>query len=304
MIIIRLSGGLGNQLFQYALAVSLRERGGLDITIDPHFLFSPQEGVTRRSYVLDKFNVSFGITTDEDIKKLGVPRLEDERILSKIKRKLIKIIDWVKPFHKKKIIVAKDSQSFDPRILKIEGESYLAGNWASPKYFSQAEKNILKDITLKGPMSIKALAILDNIQDKDLCAVSLHIRRGDHSGVYSSKIGAIPISFYQEAMRIIEKKESTRCFFFIFTDDVEYVKDNLSLNEKFIFVSKNGVPDYEELILMTKCKHNIISNSTFSWWGAWLNQNPDKMVIAPKIQRTDGKNTSDYIPEELGWIRI
>jgi len=304
MIIIRLSGGLGNQLFQYALAVSLRERGDMDVTIDPHFLFSPQEGVTRRSYALDKFNISLDIATDDDIQKLGVPRLEDERILSKIKRRLIKITDRVRPFYKKKIIVAKDAQSFDLRILKIRGESYLAGNWASPKYFSQVKKNILQDITLKNPMSAKALTILGDIQNKNLCSVSLHIRRGDHSGVYASKIGVIPISFYQEAIGIIEKKESNRCFFFIFTDDVEYVKYNLPINKKFVFVSKDGIPDYEELILMTKCKHNIISNSTFSWWGAWLNQNPDKIVIAPKIQRADGKDTSDYIPEELGWIRV
>ncbi|KKR46243.1 MAG: Glycosyl transferase family 11, partial [Parcubacteria group bacterium GW2011_GWC1_40_13] len=92
--------------------------------------------------------------------------------------------------------------------------------------------------------------------------------------------------------------------FFVFSDEMDYVRKNLYFPENTHFVSNSNIKDYEELVLMSKCSHNIIANSSFSWWGAWLNQNPNKIVIAPKIWRADGKSIADYVPKELNWIRI
>jgi len=293
MIIIRLSGGLGNQLFQYALARSLKERSGFDVKIDSSFLKSSQVGLTKRDFLLDKFKISISVSNKADMSKVGIPKTSNSiiNIIFKIKESIV-------PFRYKKIIY-DTSLVFNKRFLNLRDNKYVVGSWLSAKYFQDIRNILLREIVLKEQLSEKAQTILNNI--KNCNSVSVHIRRGDY--VKYPKFVLCSDLYYKEAIEYI-KKNTNNPTFFVFSDDVDYVMKNMNFGENNRFVSNSNIKDYEELVLMSKCSHNIIANSSFSWWGAWLNQNTNKIVIAPKIWRTDGKNIADYVPGELHWIRL
>ena len=293
MIIIRLSGGLGNQLFQYALARSLKDRSGFDVKIDIDFLKSPQEGLTRRDFLLDKFNISIDTPDESDMRKMGAPEFS-----SSIINKIFKIKEFIVPFLYKKVIY-DNNFVFDKRILNLRDSKYLMGNWLSPKYFQDIRDIILGEIILKEELSEEVKKVLNEI--KNFNSVSVHIRRGDY--LKYPKFGLCPADYYKEAVEYF-KKNTANPTFFIFSDDMDYVRKNLYFPENTRYVSDSNIRDYEELVLMSKCSHNIIANSSFSWWGAWLNQNTAKIVVAPKAWRADGKNIDDYVPDELGWIKM
>lgn len=173
----------------------------------------------------------------------------------------------------------------------------------SEKYFKNNENTIRKEIVLKKPLSTYSLEILNLILSKNN-PVSLHIRRGDYVSNAKTNIhhGLCPIEYYEKSIEYIKLKINSPTFF-IFSDDIHWAKDNLKSTSEMIFVSKPEIPDYEELILMSKCSHHIIANSSFSWWGAWLNPNPSKIVVAPKKWLNNVNiDTTDICPSE--WIRI
>ncbi len=169
-------------------------------------------------------------------------------------------------------------------------------------YANRIETHIQKEFTLKQPLSLEGKQILLNIQKSQ--SVSIHIRRGDY--VTDPKThayhGVCSPEYYVNAIKHITEVVGESPHFFIFTDDIIWAKKHLNL-ENVTFVSGNGLPDYEELMLMSACKHNIIANSSFSWWGAWLNKNTKKIVIAPKEWFAHRqKNDTDIVPSS--WIRI
>ncbi len=262
MITVKLKGGLGNQMFQYAYGRSLSLDKNDSLKLDLGNIIYPSKHDTPRAYGLDKFNIQA---------TLYIPKNNYfiKRFFSKILGKI-----WKK-------------------------ESYFH----SEKYFRNNAKIIVNDFKLKNPprntSSETAFVIKASISP-----VSIHIRRGDY--VNDSKTntyhGVIDIDYYERAINYIKKyyKDSN---FFIFSDDIEWVKKNLNIQSDTVLVSRPEIPDYEELFLMSLCKHNIIANSSFSWWGAWLNQNPDKIVIAPKRWFRDKSiDTTDICPPE--WIRL
>ncbi|MBM2817610.1 MAG: glycosyl transferase family 11 [Parcubacteria group bacterium] len=282
MIIIRLSGGLGNQLFQYALARKFKEKGNADIKIDASYLRpSKQDMVTRREFLLDNFNITLKV-----LNSAGV-------LMRKIKTNLSRIM---------KTIYDPKQFGYDKSVFDCKDNCFLAGNWANPQYFDDIKPVLLREITLKNALSDKTEKILEMINNSE--SVSIHIRRGDYVN-YQNKFILLPMEYYERAIGIIRGKVRNPAFF-IFSDEIEYAKDNLKaiLGEKFFYVSGDEINEYEELMLMSRCEHNIIANSTFSWWGAYLNQNDGKIIIAPKKFRKDGIDESGLIPDEFGWIKI
>ena len=211
---------------------------------------------------------------------------------------IFKIKESIVPFSYKKIIY-DNGFVFDERVLNLRDNKYLMGNWLSPKYFQDIRNILLGEIVLDKQLPEKTKTILNDIESCN--SVSVHIRRGDY--VKYPKLGVCSDDYYKEAFEYF-KKNITNPTFFVFSDEMDYVRKNLYFPENTHFVSNSNIKDYEELVLMSKCSHNIIANSSFSWWGAWLNQNPNKIVIAPKIWRADGKSIADYVPKELNWIRI
>jgi len=252
-----------------------------------------------RSYSLGHFNIVENFATDEDINKIK-------------KTGAWKLFDKIKPYHKRSVIKYK-GYDFDPNILNLSGNFYLDGYWQSEKYFSakggsasggkDTENIIRKELTLKELLSSKYSELINNIKNSN--SVSIHIRRGDDitNKKFSKVYNLLDKEHYQKAVRFIAEKINDPRFF-IFSDDIEWVKQNLDIPYSKIFVSNaNETKDCEELILMSLCKHNITANSSFSWWGAWLNQNHSKIVISPDKWFNDKiGNAKDLIPEN--WIKL
>lgn len=285
MIITKLNGGLGNQLFQYSFGRYLSEKNKDILKLDIQGLEKTTKD-TQRKFLLNKFNISSSIGEPTEIKKMKYPF----GFLSKIKRGLD-----VKIFRKFYI-------NFEPKLLTLKGDVYLAGFFQSENYFKEIESIIRKEFTLKDPLSPSAQTYADQItQIQD--AISIHIRRGDYVSNSSANkyFGTCDLTYYERAISKI-KESITSPNFFIFSDDIEWVKEHLKI-EGAVYVSNPNLSEYEELILMSYCAHNIIANSTFSWWGAWLNQNPNKIVIAPqKWLNTDISKQPDIVPST--WIKI
>ena len=167
-------------------------------------------------------------------------------------------------------------------MLNAGSNVYLDGYWQHCGYFNNLPSTIFNELTVREPFSssfdgyVKAL---------NSCAspVSIHVRHGDYISDSNANhlMGVMPLDYYYQAIRIIRERVKDPVFF-IFSDNLGWVKDHLAIPEPLIFVDvEEGNIDYLELQLMSKCRHNILANSTFSWWGAFLNQAPDKVVIAP-----------------------
>jgi hypothetical protein len=285
MIIVNLKGGLGNQMFQYACGRALALRTNSELKLNVFGLEKANLlGDIYRPYSLSHFNVKAGIATEEDIRRIANPFGKLSKAIRYIKAKFI----YNFYIH------------FVPKILKERGNVYLDGFFQSEKYFIDHEKEIREDLK---PKSLSDLAINWINKARSQESVSLHVRRADYVG--HKTLGNICTEdYYKRAVKKMRDKVKNP-HFFVFSDDVAWVKDNLNLPEATEFVSSKELKDYEELAIMSSCKHNIIANSSFSWWAAWLNTNTDKTVIAPSIwsRGKDGqRQTRDIIPS--GWLRI
>ena len=266
MIIVNLNGGLGNQMFQYTCgrALSLRS-GDTELKLDISGLERANEvGDIYRPYGLSNFNIQAGIAETKEVKKLK----ERYGIISK---------GW--RFFRMKIL-RQNYVAFVPRIFRSRGNIYLDGYFQSEKYFEDFAEYIRTDLIPK-TLSVIATDWKQNIAS-ETNAVSVHFRRGDYVG--HNTLGEICSGeYYQRAIGIVAQ-QAPGSRFFIFSDDIDWVRDNIKFPDgsKVDYVSSPDLKDYEELILMATCRHNIIANSSFSWWGAWLNPNPNKIVIAPR----------------------
>lgn len=284
MIIIKIQGGLGNQMFQYAFGRNLSLLSGVSFTIDSSYLRKANQ--SNRSFVLDNFNTRVTEASSSEIQQYCGNM---QKILDKMRR----------PIQRKKVV---EPENFNADILKRKS-GYFDGFWNNEKYFKNNWETIKKDFTLKKPLGEKSKKILEEIELKQN-SVSVHIRRGDYLSI--SKIAnvyvSLPFSYYKTAMDEILKSHPD-AHFFISSDDIGWVKDNFPKEYRTTFLPSEEIPDYEEIILMSRCEHNIIANSTFSWWAAYLNQNPGKIVIAPKNWfKDESKNKQDLILDT--WIQM
>jgi hypothetical protein len=283
-------GGLGNQMFQYALGRHLSILNNKKLKFD----ISWYENEKIRRFSLEKFNIKIEIASVEELNSVNFPT-----------QKFIKRINNFTSLKSKKIIgyySEKEKFVFDPEILTFSKNIYLEGSWQNEKYFIAIRDVLIRDFTLKNPLIYE---VAEKIEENKGCSVSIHFRRGDYfkNPQTNSIHGVCSLDFYKNAIR----KICTRIYnpnFFIFSDDMEWVKENLHINNKHYFVDSDTLlSDVDELFLMSRCSNHIIANSTFSWWGAWLSQNPDKIVIAPQRWMRDTRyDYSDVLPNK--WIKI
>lgn len=291
MVISNIIGGLGNQMFQYAAGRALSLKLRVPLKLDTRDFLGYQ---LHQGFELNRlFNCSNEIATDKDLTELlGWQRVKFLRRV--LKRPQLKIF-------RHKSFVVEPSFSYWNGINQLEGNGYLYGHWQSEKYFIEFAEIIRQDFTFKPPLSNQNSEIAKQISQSN--AVSLHVRRGDYvTNSKNSFIGVCPLDYFQKAIAYF-KSQVNLPVFFVFSDDIEWAKNNLSLDNSTVFVSHNkGIESYNDMRLMSLCKHNIISNSTFSWWGAWLNQNSQKIVIAPKKWFANGQDDADLIP--LSWVRV
>jgi len=286
MIIVRLIGGLGNQMFQYAIGKHLSIINNVDFKFDISDLQKnkPDQNYTKRDYELSCFRIIENFADDNEIKRITL-----------INETPLKFIYRLFPYYKRPVINEK-GYFFDNNIFKIKNGKYLNGYWQSEMYFKEIREILISDFTLKNKLSDKAQNYINTIKETN--SVSLHIRRGDYIKSYSNYYHILNDNYYENAINHIEKRIKN-IKIFIFTDDFEWASNKYGNNEKYIIVQTEA--NYEDLYLMSLCKHNIIANSSFSWWGAWLNQNENKICIAPKKWFKKVINT-DIIPER--WIKI
>jgi hypothetical protein len=291
MVITNILGGLGNQMFQYAAGKALAARTNQTLKLD----ITSFEEYKLRNFDLDCFNINYEVATTLELAAYKKNRYS---ILSRFLNKL-----FPKNFFSNKKIYREPFYHFDPEFFKIRNSVYLFGYWQTEKYFLDIKSEILKDFLLRSPISQSAQNVEADIIKAN--AVSLHVRRGDYvsNPDANSFHGTCSLDYYKKAVDLISESHASARFF-IFSDDIEWCKKHFDfINNPYYVELDKSAPDCEEMYLMSQCKHNIIANSSFSWWGAWLNLNPDKMVVAPiKWFADESINTSDLIPES--WIRL
>ena len=265
MIIVNLKGGLGNQMFQYALGRRLTLQNKDTLKLDTTGLARANNvGDIYRPFALDAFAIEKEIATAEEIKALKYPYGIISKGLRRFRFKVLK----------------QTNTLFIPKMLHVNGNLYLDGYWQSPRYFDDIRDTLLHDFTLNAPLSAAGNSYAT--QMKETVSVSIHVRRGDYikNPRVLKEFGICSLEYYKKAIAHIERTY-TKPTYFVFSDDIAWVKENVGINGTAIFVSDPTINDTSELALMSTCKHNIIANSSFSWWGAWLNQNPEKIVVAP-----------------------
>ncbi|SNX52916.1 alpha-1,2-fucosyltransferase [Thermoanaerobacterium sp. RBIITD] len=287
MVIVKILGGLGNQMFQYAFYESLKSKNKhVKLDINDFKNYNLHNG-----YELDKiFDVDKNYCTAAEAEKL---KDCSSNIISRIRRKII---------GKKKTYYIEKVGYYDPDVFKKDN-IYFDGYWQSERYFIDIKEIIRSKFQFKKNLDGKNIKILQKIISSD--SVSIHIRRGDYvsNPEAAKKHGNIcNIKYYEHAFEIIYSNISKPSFF-VFSDDINWVKENLRIDNAFYIDWNKRKESYKDMYLMSRCKHNIIANSTFSWWGAWLNKNKNKIVIAPNrwFSKKD-LNNNDIIPNS--WLKI
>jgi Glycosyl transferase family 11 len=294
VVVTSLIGGLGNQLFQYAAGRRLAQFRGVDLKLDITGFSNPSYR-TKRHYELAAFNVVQTFATEVDIIKLTRPCTGLlPHLFHRIARKSVRL---------PKSYIKEPHYHFDPRILNLPDDVYLDGYWQSEQYFADIAELIRKEVTVKVPLVGRNADVAREIADCK--AVSLHVRRGDYVNdeVTHEVHGTCGLDYYARAVDFIASRINNPVFF-VFSDDPAWVREQLKMPHSMKIVDHNGPEHgYEDMRLMSLCNHHIIANSSFSWWGAWLNSRQDKIVLAPKrwLNNSD-VDTRDICPDS--WVRL
>ena len=292
MITTRLNGGLGNQMFQYAVGRHLAEIHKTGLKMD----ISAFNGCKKRKYALFPFNIRDFFASPEEIATL---RTQKKGAVPTLIRKLFNIP--LKPAQT--YVREKNLFQFDPAILHKTNGVYLDGSWQNEKYFKGIEELIRVEFIVKKPQIGRNKVFEEHISSCE--SVNLHIRRGDYvseSGTRSFH-GLCELDYYYHAVELLTRKVSNP-HFFVFSDEREWVHKNLNLHSPMTLVDNNGTDEaHLDMHLMSMCKYHIIANSSFSWWGAWLGKSSRKIVIYPRDWlRSDVHDTTDLTPK--GWIEL
>ncbi|MFO7681747.1 MAG: alpha-1,2-fucosyltransferase [Chloroflexota bacterium] len=294
MVITRLAGGLGNQMFQYAAARQLAQRLQTTLKLDISYYDTQQ----LRTYALSPFNIQESFASAAELAQIrGTGQ-------NKVAKLFFHARQMFKLFYRWTVLRESRVMPVNKQLWTVTGDVYLDGYWQSQQYFLDIASLIRQEFTLKTAPDHYSEELTKHITNNQ--SVSIHIRRGDYvANLHTNQLhGTCSIAYYQtSAAHIAQKVE--RPFFFIFSDDPAWAKENLRLPYPVTIVSPEdgSLNDYIELHLMSLCRHHIIANSSFSWWAAWLNPNPDKLVFAPKKwYRDPRRDNADIIPET--WQKI
>ena len=284
MVIIRIFGGLGNQMFQYALYHSMLSKG-IDAYVDLSW-YDDQN--CHNGYELSNiFSVSPRIASLSDVKRLGE---NDKNILWRAWHKLVRRKGTF--FCK----YGKEAIRYYPEVFNLD-EKYLSGYWQSELFFKEEEDEIRKIFSFSPLNEEENIKLADIMQSTE--SVSLHVRRGDYLNE-SLLNGICDEKYYEKAIKKIQEKASDPVFF-IFSNDIAWCREHFQ-QDNVVFVENNIKGNsYRDMQLMSLCKHHIIANSSFSWWGAWLGKYKDSMICAP-TKWMNAKVSSDVVCAD--WIKI
>jgi hypothetical protein len=292
MIIANLIGGLGNQMFQYATGRAVAHRHGVPLLLDA----SGFAHYDLRRYELGELAIQARLATDEELAKAGVKSAEPT-LLNRVKKSL----GLDRPANQLK----EASFTYDARIEQATPPVYLDGYWQSERYFANIADLLRQEFMLKEPADAANAAIAARIAEAGAGAVSLHIRRGDYvSNAQTSQYhGVCSLDYYRAAVEHVSTRVAAP-HFFVFSDDHAWVSENFKMSQPVTLVDVNGADrGVWDMALMKACRHHIIANSSFSWWGAWLNPHADKVVVAPERWFSGASHdTTDLVP--ASWTRL
>lgn len=292
MIVSKIIGGIGNQMFQYAASRALSLKYGQPLRLDIS-AFAGYE--LHHGFELQKvFNCQLEIARESDVRNiLGW------QYSSQIRRLTAK--QCFRVFRGKGYIIEPHFHYW-PDILKAPRDCYLDGYWQSEKYFDEFASVIRTDFTFKIPMANRNVEIVTHIGQEN--SVSLHVRRGDYAinPKTNATHGLCSLDYYRMAIRYFADRIG-QPYFFVFSDDIAWAKYNLKMDFPCQYIDHNhGEDSYNDMRLMSICRHHIIANSSFSWWGAWLNPSLDKIVVAPKKWFSNNNDIKDLFPQ--GWVAL
>jgi hypothetical protein len=314
VIVVEISHGLGNQLFQYAAGRRLAHQRGTVLKLDTSYYYAG----SFRKFGLDQFNIRAERASWRDIARLCPketlrrtavalwPR-PSKRIPLQLLRAAGLESPYVKRFESPEVyagyplmigrVVSERHYHLEPEMLQAPDNVALSGYWQSYKYFEDIEPLIREEISFRTPPDETNRQWIERLQGCE--SVSLHVRRGDK--LVLEDVYGTSLEFCHRAMDFC-KARLAHAQFFIFSDDWKWVSENLPENDEIVHVRHNTA-DYEDLRLMSNCRNNILASSTFSWWGAWLNRNPQKMVVRPALWLNELKfDHRDVFPP--GWIKL
>ncbi len=297
MIISQIAGGLGNQMFQYALGRSIALRTKEELKLDISGLTGSGSDLrnTPRTFALDSCNVRIRLADAGECDCLKYRCAPAHRKLWSALRR--------RPQPYGAFCYRERGRRFNPKILEVTGDAYLIGYWQSYKYFIDFDSQLREEFTPRNPISARTSNYESIIAKTN--AVSVHVRRGDYisNATANAFHGTCNVQYYRDAIRAIgERVKNPR--YFVFSDDLEWSRSHLDFVHPVTFVEYAGLSrEIEDIYLMRKCRHNIIANSTFSWWGAWLNEHPNRIAVTPKRWFRDPRiETRDMIPPD--WLTL
>ncbi len=282
---ILLCGGLGNQMFQYAFGRALSLRNDARLILDKRTMFE-QDFRYRRTYQLDYFCIPQDVTISNSPPLIQRFRFKIAKFISRMQKPSL--------LKNKHLLEEVDFGKFDPRFssVNLPSSSLIFGYWQCPKYFSDYAEQIHSDFKFRQGLSQAHGAISDLITNTN--SIGVHVRRKDVSRT-------LGFSYYDVAMRALKKKFSNARFF-VFADDPDWWKRHAGISTDTTIVSSEGTSDLEDFQILCSCKHFVISNSTFSWWAAWLGSKPGKQVIAPS--REIWHQNWDILPDEWETVPV
>jgi len=292
MVIVQLAGGLGNQMFQYAAGRAISHQRGVPLLLDLDFF----KRDAKRQYRLKHFGIEARIASQSDIDRVrgwgwrGLPTRLRQRLNPDA------------PYFAHTVFI-EQHHHYDPNFWRASKTVYLVGYWQSERYFANTKELIRRELALCSAPDTQNQSLLHKIAREE--SVCVHVRRGDY--ISDSEInrihGVCSLDYYRAAIDVMVQK-LCRPHFFVFSDDMKWTTANLKIDYPCTYVDHNGADrDFEDFRLMTHCDHHIIANSSFSWWGAWLSNHPQRIVIAPRSWfATTEREMSDLIPET--WVTI
>lgn len=290
MKIVKLKGGLGNQMFQYAFAKLLEKRSGCEVKIDLSPYLELNGDLIRKPRIL-KFNISLSIASKEDIN--SICKLSHTGNSQTNKYRIGIALEYL--FNRRYFFERNHHGCTVQEMLKYD---FFDGYWQNWNYIDEIIDELREEFTPVNMISEHSQKELKLIESCD--SICVGVRRGDYLTSEPKHYGTMNMDYYERAMYIIEQKIKEPTYF-IFSNDVNWVKKNMIFPKKNIVYITDTVDDFEDLILMSKCKHSIIPNSTFHWWGARLNEHRGKTVIAPSKWFADDAKIN-ILPER--WERV
>jgi len=284
VIVVRLIGGLGNQMFQYAVGRALAHRRGTVLKLDLSAFEKPVGAGIPRPCGLGAFELAAGAAARADVRRL--------KYGGRVRAALgLRAHTYLRE---------RAANVYDPRVEKCGADAYLRGYWQTERYFADCRELLLRDFALRAGEPEPELS--RRMHESD--SVGLHVRRGDYvaNARTNARHGTCEPGYYAQAIALLAPR-LRRPEFFVFSDDLAWARANLDLPTPARFVSRPGLADAAELVLMSRCRHQIVANSSFSWWAAWLNANPDKAIVAPRRWlRREEDESPDLVPST--WLRV